>query len=67
MKVIVNGEPHAVAEGATVADVVERVAPAAGGGVAVAVNREVVTRATWDTRELAAGDEVEILGASQGG
>lgn len=66
MNVTVNGEPHAVADGATVADVVERMTPETRG-VAVAVNREIVTRSTWDRRELAAGDEVEILGASQGG
>jgi sulfur carrier protein len=66
MNVTINGEPRAVAEGTTVADVVERLTPGPRG-VAVAVNHEIVTRSTWDEHELAAGDTVEILGASQGG
>lgn len=36
-------------------------------GVAVAVNGEVVPRAGWDARALHAGDEVEIIEATQGG
>ena len=66
MNVTVNGEPHAIAAGTTVAEIVERLTPGPRG-VAVAVNREVVTRSTWDRHELAPGDEIEILGASQGG
>lgn len=63
MIVTVNGEPTAVAEGATVADVVG----APRRGVAVARNGEVVPRSLWDRTGLEAGDLVEILTAAQGG
>lgn len=36
-------------------------------GVAVAVESEVVPRASWATTELQAGDDVEVLVAVQGG
>jgi len=36
-------------------------------GIAVAVNGEVVRRSTWTERELSDGDEIDIVGAVQGG
>ena len=41
--------------------------PAAGRGVAVAVDAEVVPRTQWETHELDDGARVEILRAIQGG
>ncbi|GAB3461279.1 sulfur carrier protein ThiS [Actinophytocola sediminis] len=66
MKVTVNGEVHAVADGATVADLLAGLGmPAAG--IAVAVNGEVVTRA-WHARTvLPDAAVVEVLTAVQGG
>jgi sulfur carrier protein len=64
----VNGEPVEVQEGATVASVVERVAPERPRrGMAVAVDAEVVPQAQWDERPLAEGERVEVLTAVQGG
>ena len=39
----------------------------AGGGVAVAINREVVPRSEYARRQLCDGDRVEILEAVGGG
>jgi len=36
-------------------------------GVAAAVNGEVVRKASWASTRLAAGDEVEVVTAVQGG
>ena len=36
-------------------------------GIAVAVNGSVVPRAAWSEHRLVAGDEVEVVGAAQGG
>jgi sulfur carrier protein len=36
-------------------------------GIAVAVNGEVVPKATWSQRRLQEGDKVEIIRAVQGG
>lgn len=66
MKVVVNGNPQALPDGATVADVVQVVTPVARG-VAVAVNGEVVPRAGWPGAALREGDQIEVLTAAQGG
>ena len=63
MHVTVNGEPHAVEPGTTLADLV-------GGtcrGTAAAVNSVVVPRSSYDATPLADGDRVEIVTAVQGG
>ena len=66
LSLLVNGEPHLVARGSTLEDLV-----AALGldcrRVAVAVNRDVVSRRTFAARRLAAGDRIEILEAVGGG
>ena len=68
MKVVLNGETAVLAEGATVQAAVESLdLPAAGRGVAVAVDAEVVPRTQWPTHELTEGARVEVLRAIQGG
>ncbi|MBC6461267.1 sulfur carrier protein ThiS [Actinomadura sp. HBU206391] len=66
MKVIVNGDPHEVPEGATVAGVVADVTSATAG-IAVALNDEVVRRAEWTTTTVREADRLEVLTAVQGG
>jgi len=66
--VTLNGAPHELPDGATVADAVEAVgAPSDGRGVAVAVDGEVVPRSVWAAHSLNADDRVEVLRAVQGG
>ena len=68
MKVVLNGSETDLADGATVQAAVEALAlPAAGRGVAVAVDAEVVPRGQWEATELHDGARVEILRAIQGG
>jgi sulfur carrier protein len=68
MRVVLNGRSAELADGATVRAAVDALdLPAAGRGVAVAVDAEVVPRAQWDTHELNEGARVEILRAIQGG
>jgi sulfur carrier protein len=66
MTVLVNGAGRDLRDGATVADVVAAVTGQVRG-VAVAVNGEVVPRASWAQTALRAGDRVEVLTATQGG
>jgi len=66
MKVVVNGNPRAVPDGATVADLVP-VVTSVVRGIAVAVNGEVVPRTGWPAAPLHEGDMVEVLTAAQGG
>lgn len=73
-----NGAERAHSDGQTVSSLVEEVTgrrisadgtPLDGRrlGVAVAVNSEVVPRSRWSATAVAAGDDVEIVTAVQGG
>jgi sulfur carrier protein len=62
----VNGEHRTLSGPASVADVVHELTGRAGG-VAVAVNGDVVPRSRWTEWTLADGDAVEVLTAVQGG
>jgi sulfur carrier protein len=66
MKVIINGTSRELAADTGVGDAV-RLVTTASSGIAVAVNGEVMRRASWDTTALADGDEVEVITAAQGG
>lgn len=66
MRVWLNGVEREVAEGATVAELVEATA-APSSGVAVAVEGAVLPRARWGSTVVAAGSSVEVLTAVQGG
>jgi sulfur carrier protein len=63
---VLNGERREVADGSTVADVVDSLT-AEQRGVAVALDGEVVLRSDWSTTRLADGQQVEVLRAVQGG
>jgi sulfur carrier protein len=66
--VLLNGVESELADGATVAAALDSLdLPAAGRGVAVAVDAEVVPRGEWGATELYDGARVEILRAIQGG
>jgi sulfur carrier protein len=68
MRVVLNGEPRDLRDGATVADAVDASgAPESRAGVAVAVDGEVVPRGRWDGQALAEGQQIEVLQAVQGG
>ncbi|WP_106398386.1 sulfur carrier protein ThiS [Actinocorallia populi] len=66
MRVTINGQEQDLPEDATVETAVTRFT-AAGRGVAVAVNDEVVPRADWAATPVRNADRVEILTAVQGG
>ena len=68
MRVLLNGAETELADGATVEAALESLdLPAAGRGVAVAVDAEVVPRGEWGATELHDGARVEVLRAIQGG
>jgi sulfur carrier protein len=66
MEIVINGTPHQVADEMSLERAVSLISQAATG-IAVAVNGEVVRRASWPSTRLEAGDEVEVLIAVQGG
>ena len=68
MRVVLNGAERELAEGTTVQAAVEALdLPAAGRGVAVAVDAEVVPRTQWEKHTLQDGARIEVLRAIQGG
>ncbi len=68
MTVELNGKPLALAQGASVADVVARAGASEGRrGVAVALDGEVVPRSAWERTVLREGQRVEVVRAVQGG
>jgi sulfur carrier protein len=68
MRVVLNGEPRELRDGATVVDAVAASgAPESRAGIAVAVDGEVVPHGRWDDQPLADGQQVEVLQAVQGG
>ncbi len=66
MKLTVNGEPREI-DGQTIPDLLVSLDIHETRGVALAVNGAVVPKSKWDEAELAEGDEVEIIRATQGG
>ena len=66
MEIVINGAPCQVADDMSLERAVWLVSQAPSG-VAAAVNGELVRRTSWPSRLLAAGDEVEVLTAVQGG
>jgi thiamine biosynthesis protein ThiS len=66
MTLVVNGETRDVADAASVADLL-LVLDVRAGRVAVEINEEVVPRAAFAERRLAAGDRVEIVNFVGGG
>jgi len=68
MKLSLNGEPRELDDGATVSAAVEAAgAEPAAGGIAVAIDGEVVPRSQWGQTPLREGQQVEVLQAVQGG
>ena len=66
MEIVINGAPRQVADDMSLERAISLVSEAPTG-IAAAVNGELVRRASWPSTRLAAGDEVEVLTAVQGG
>jgi sulfur carrier protein len=66
VEIELNGAPHALSEGSSVADLVAAL-DLAGRALAIAVNREVVPRQAWPGGCLQPRDRVDIVKAIGGG
>ena len=67
MRIELNGEPHELPAGSTLADAARATGVEATRGVAIALDGEVVPRGEWAATPLAEGSRVEVLAAIQGG
>ena len=66
MNITVNGEPHSLADGSTLAQLVAARLPSVRG-VAAAVDGTIAPRTGWVDLVLRDGQAVELLTATQGG
>jgi sulfur carrier protein len=67
LHIYVNDTDRSVTSGTGLLSLLEDLALAGRQGLAVAVNTDVVPRASWADRKLQEGDRVLIIQASQGG
>jgi thiamine biosynthesis protein ThiS len=66
MQILVNGEPRAPREGATVAELLRELG-LEGGRVAIERNLEILPRAKWAETRVRLGDRYEIVQFVGGG
>ena len=68
VQIKLNGERRKVPPGQTVTALVAALGEDVhGGGLAVALNNEVVPRTAWTLTEVCDGDSVEVVRAIRGG
>ncbi|MCH8841465.1 MAG: sulfur carrier protein ThiS [SAR324 cluster bacterium] len=68
MEITVNGKAHEISEPLSLEALLRQLAlPDAAGGIAVALNGELVRREQWGGKQVAPGDALEIVQATQGG
>ena len=66
LRITLNGEPHEVAEGDTIASILDSLGQHPRT-VAVEYNGEILRRDNFSTTPVAAGDRVEVVRFVQGG
>lgn len=66
MTITLNGDPRECRTGATVADLVEELG-LTHKRIAVEVNRDIIARDEYASRDLRTGDEIEIVHFVGGG
>ncbi|GAC1317013.1 MAG: sulfur carrier protein ThiS [Thermoleophilaceae bacterium] len=68
MRVVLNGQPRELPEGAGLIDAIAATgAQGQGRGLAVAIDGLVVARRDWPSLVLSEGQRIEVLTAVQGG
>ncbi len=65
MNLYVNGEKTSITDVTTVSDLIS--ALEIQGNIAVEINKEIVSRSTFEDHRLTDGDEIEIVTAIGGG
>ncbi|MDL2283693.1 sulfur carrier protein ThiS [Oxalobacter sp. OttesenSCG-928-P03] len=66
IQIELNGEAYSVAKGHTLQDLIDTL-QLTGQALAVAVNRQVISRQKWGERVLEANDRVDVVRAIGGG
>ncbi|MDH3215687.1 MAG: sulfur carrier protein ThiS [Candidatus Krumholzibacteria bacterium] len=68
MELLINGEKRRLTDIRTLGQALAQLNLAAdAGGIAVALNDEVVPKTLWNRTSLKSGDRIEVIHAVQGG
>lgn len=67
MNVIVNSENRNISAGTLLSELLSSEGVIGKGGVAVAVNGNIVGKKDWEARMLMEGDDIIIINAAYGG
>ncbi|GAA3914499.1 sulfur carrier protein ThiS [Chitinophaga oryziterrae] len=67
MEVHVNNKLYAVQPGITIAALLQFIQLPSDKGIAIAINSQVVPKATWQQQTLQSADSITIIRATQGG
>ncbi len=66
IEIILNGSIYPIPDSTTVGELIESLGLPTKG-IALALNREVVPKSSWNERSLSPQDRVELLTIAQGG
>jgi len=66
IEITLNGEAHQLSEEQSIAELVAAL-NLSGQAIAVAVNRNIISRAQWNEHQLQASDQVDLVRAIGGG
>jgi len=67
MDITVNQQRYSVSEDCSLQQMLCVIFPEQPGGIAIAVNQEIISKAHWDTYALQSGDDITLIKATQGG
>jgi sulfur carrier protein len=67
MEVHVNHQLQETEEGTTLSELLHTLGFEGSGGLAIAINDQVVSKAAWDSYALNPHDHITIIRATQGG
>ena len=66
MKLLVNSEPKDFS-GKNISELVQSLKMVSTNGIALAVNKKIITKSEWDKFQLNDNDKILIIKATQGG
>ena len=67
MDVQVNQQIYSVSETCSLQELLESVLKQPRTGIAIALNQQIVLKASWSGCQLQAGDTITLISATQGG
>ncbi len=67
MEIKLNGETREITEGSNISEIFSQLEIKTTTGIALAVNKKVVSKSKWDSTIIQAQDDILIIRATQGG